>query len=158
MKWFRKFEQPVEPPEPEPLTTDDRNFYAWANQRFGGGAELPHVEKSLRELQLDHHLTEEEVILAAVAIKREAFSVSPGTVASMMALVVAILAGIATAWSTWGFLWAVVSGTILLLLGVPAALFCLRALIGMGSPVGVQAIVEDRRSKGTLRRLPPDEG
>lgn len=142
----------------EPLTTQDQELRRWANQRMGGGKELEHIELALRDFEVDPYLTEEEVILAAAAVKREAFSGSVVTATSLVTLGIAVLACFAAAWSAWGQSPAMFGvSTVAATAAVVVFLFGLRALMGMGSPTGVQAIVEDRRTRGTLRRLPPAE-
>lgn len=146
------------PVDSVPLTTQDQELRRWANQRMGGGKELEDIELSLRDFEVDPYLTEEEVILAAAAVKREAFSTSVVTAASLVTLGIAVLAFIAAAWSAWGRSTAMLVGGVAATGAVLVFHFGARALSGMGSPAGVQAIVEDRRTRGTLRRLPPVEG
>lgn len=144
-------------------TTKDPDLRAFANQQLGGGSELAHVENALRSLRLDAHLTEEEVILAAAATKREAFSVGPGMAISIAALLVSSVALFATAWNSWASLSdsqatsllgpIAVGGAGLFILVAVTVWFCFRTLRGLGSPAAVQAVVTDRRSRGDLRLL-----
>lgn len=141
------------PPANTPRTTADPEVRAWAESTVLRPAVLAKLEDELTAYQVNPHLTEEEALIASVAVKDARGNGTSVHLASTAALVVAagsLFTSIAYTEPS-DLTRLVVLAALIVGVGVVIALGA-HAVHSASRSAGTRAIIEHRRDRDTLRR------
>lgn len=138
-----------------PRTTADLEVRAWTEQSVLHPTALRKIEDGLTGYQVDPRLTEEEALIASVAIKDTRGNGASVHLASMAALLIAAGSLFATvAYDDPASLTHFAVLAVLIVTVTVVGVVGTHAVYCAGHSAGVRAVIEHRRDRATLRRLP----